>query len=59
MPAAGSPPSASRPGTVSIVYASGRQSATSGQRSGIDTRASATGRSEYAEATVRSLAFWL
>ena len=42
-----------------MVNASGRQSGTWSQDSGIDTRASGVGRTEYAEATVRSLAFWL
>ncbi len=59
MPAHGSPTSANRAGTVSMVNASGRQSATSAQVRGVDTRASRVGRTEYAEATVRSLAFWL
>ena len=50
---------ANRGGAVSIVNAAGSQSGTSCHLSGIDTRASAVGRTEYAEATVRSLAFWL
>ena len=42
-----------------MVNASGRQSATSSHSSGVDTRASGVARTEYADATVRSLAFWL
>ncbi len=59
MPAHGSPRSAKRAGTVVSVWSSGRTPRTSSQRSGVDTRASAVARTEYAEATVRSLAFWL
>ena len=59
MPSHGSPISAKRAGTVATVNASGLQSGTSSQRSGVDTRASGRERTEYAEATVRSLAFWL
>ena len=55
----GSPSRANRSGTVPIVNASGSQPGTSGQASGVDTRASRVGRTEYADATVRSLAFWL
>ena len=51
--------SSNRPGTVATVNRSGRQSGTSSHRSGVDTRASGVARTEYAEATVRSLAFWL
>ena len=36
-----------------------RQAGTSAQLSGVDTRASGVGRTEYPEATVRSFAFWL
>ena len=42
-----------------MVKFSGRQPATSSQSSGVDTRASGVARTEYAEATVRSKAFWL
>ena len=59
MPAHGSPVSAKRAGTVASVWSSGRTAGTSSQRSGVDTRASGVARTEYAEATVRSLAFWL
>ena len=59
IPAPGSPTSAYRAGTVSIVYRSGTQSGTSSQSSGVDTRASGVGRIEYADAVVWSLAFWL
>ena len=59
MPAPGSPIAAKRAGTVSIVNASASTVGTSSQVSGVDTRASGSGRIEYAEATVRSLAFWL
>ena len=51
--------SANRSGTVATVNAAGSQSATSSQRSGVETRASGVARTEYADATVRSLAFWL
>ena len=53
----GSPISAKRFGTVSTVKSSGLQSGTSSQRNGVDTRASGSGRMEYAEQVVRSLAF--
>ena len=46
MPSPGSPISAYRRGTVSMVNAAGSQSATSSQCSGADTRASGTGRTE-------------
>ncbi len=59
IPLAGSPISANRAGTVSRVWAAGSQSGTSFHASGVETRASLVGRTEYAEATVRSLAFWL
>src|SRR5262249_25820793 len=55
----GSPISAKRKGTVSTVKSSGLQSATSCQWSGVDTLAAGSGRTEYAEHVVRSLAFWL
>jgi hypothetical protein len=51
--------SAKRVGTVSIVNASGSHPGTSSHRSGVETRASGVGRTEYWEATVRSFAFWL
>ena len=59
MPSPASPRSATSAGTVAIVKSSASTSGTSDQRSGIETRASGSGRTEYAEATVRSLAFWL
>ena len=46
-------------GTVSTVKSAGSQSGTSSQSSGVDTRASGSGRTEYAEQVVRSFAFWL
>ncbi len=45
--------------TVATVNRSGWLPRTSSQSSGVDTRASGSGRMEYAEATVRSFAFWL
>ena len=59
MPAHGSPMSAKRCGTVATVKSAGSQSATSSHRRGVETRASGVARTEYADATVRSLAFWL
>ena len=59
MPAPGSPLAANRAGTVASVNASASTSATSSHASGIETRASGSGRTEYADATVRSFAFWL
>jgi hypothetical protein len=59
MPAEASPRSARRRGAVTSVNAAGSQSATSSHASGIDTRASGVGRTDQAEATVRSFAFWL
>ena len=59
MPACGSPISAKRAGTVSTVKSAGSQSGTSCQWSGVETRASGSGRTEYAEQVVRSFAFWL
>jgi hypothetical protein len=41
------------------VNAAGIAAATSSHSSGIETRASGVGRTDQAEATVRSLAFWL
>ena len=58
-PRSGSPRSAKSAGTVASVKSAGSTSASSSQASGIETRASGVGRTEYAEATVRSLAFWL
>src|SRR5207248_6439653 len=55
----GSPIASKRSGTLVSVNAAGSQSGTSSQRSGVDTRASGIGRTEYTDATVRSLAFWL
>src|SRR5581483_4234729 len=57
MPAIGSPTEAIRAVIVSSVNASGSTVATSSQRSGAETRASAVGRTEYADAIVRSRAF--
>ena len=59
IPSHGSPIRANRSGTVAIVNAAGSQPGTSSHASGVDTRASGVGRTEYAEATVRSFAFWL
>src|ERR1700748_438253 len=59
MPADASPRSANRAGAVASVNAAGLQSATSSHSRGIYTRASGGGRTDQAEATVRSLAFWL
>ena len=46
-------------GIVSTVKSRGSTSGTSLHASGADTRASGSGRTEYAEHVVRSLAFWL
>jgi hypothetical protein len=46
-------------GTVASVKSSITACGTSSQRSGNETRASGVGRTEYADATVRSFAFWL
>src|ERR1700677_3530999 len=59
MAACGSPNSAKRLGIVSTVKSAGSQSGTSCQYRGAETRASGSGRTEYAEQVVRSLAFWL
>src|SRR5205807_7601306 len=59
MPPDGSPFLRNRFGTVSIVNAAGSQPGTSSHVTGVDTRASSVGRTEYAETVVRSLAFWL
>src|ERR1700678_2783600 len=54
MPACGSPSLANRAGTVRTVKSAGSQPGTSSQWSGVETRASGTGRTEYAEQVVRS-----
>ena len=59
MPACGSPIAAKRFGIVFRVKSAGSQASSSSQLTGADTRASGLGRTEYAEATVRSFAFWL
>jgi hypothetical protein len=59
MPSDASPLSAKRAGAVTSVNAAGSTSATSSHVSGIETRASGVGRTDHAEATVRSFAFWL
>ena len=59
IPACGSPIAAKRAGIVSTVKSAGSHAGTSSQVSGADTRASGSGRTEYAEQVVRSLAFWL
>ncbi len=59
IPSDASPRSARRAGAVTSVKAAGSQSATSSHPSGIETRASRVGRTDQADATVRSLAFWL
>src|SRR5262249_54201820 len=59
MPAYGSPIVLKREGIVRTVKSAGSQSGTSDQWSGAETRASGSGRMEYAEHVVRSLAFWL
>ena len=58
-PAWRSPIAAKRAGIVRSVKSAGSHASTSSQASGADTRASGLGRTEYAAATVRSLAFWL
>jgi hypothetical protein len=44
---------------VCKVKSAGLQASSSFQFTGADTRASGFGRTEYADVTVRSLAFWL
>jgi len=44
---------------VFSVKSAGSHRSSSCHETGADTRASGFGRTEYAEATVRSLAFWL
>jgi hypothetical protein len=46
-------------GTVTSVKSAGSHVSSSSQESGIDTRASGVGLTEYALAVVRSRAFWL
>ena len=58
MPAVGSPTASIRAGIVVSVKASGSTVATSSQSTGAETRASGVGRTEYADAIVRSRAFW-
>jgi hypothetical protein len=58
MPAFRSPTFFTRTGIVSIVKASGSTFATSLHRSGAEARASFVGLIEYADAIVRSRAFW-
>jgi len=59
MAACGSPIFAKRSGIVNIVKSAGSLSGTSCQSRGAETRASGSGRTEYAEHVVRSFAFWL
>jgi hypothetical protein len=59
IPSAVSPRSANRAGAVASVNAAGSHAGTSSHVSGIDTRASGVGRTDHADATVRSFAFWL
>ena len=59
MPACRSPSSANRAGTVAMVKSRGSASSISSQRTGVDTTASGTPRTEYAAAIVWSRAFWL
>ena len=59
MPSHGSPRSAHRSSTAGRVNAAGSQPGTSAHVSGVETRASWVGRTDQAEATVRSKAFWL
>ena len=58
MPRIGSPTASIRAAHRLQVNASGSTAATSSQRSGAETRASGVGRTEYADAIVRSRAFW-
>src|SRR5437588_11944865 len=55
----GSPNDARRAGIVATVKSAGSQWGISSQCSGAETRASGSGRTEYAEQVVRSFAFWL
>jgi len=48
-----------RAGIERNVKSAGSQTSSSSHVTGADTRASGTGRTEYALATVRSFAFWL
>jgi hypothetical protein len=54
-----SPSDAKRPGMETSVKSSVSTSGSSFQVTGADTAASGRGRTEYAEAMVRSRAFWL
>jgi hypothetical protein len=54
-----SPTSAKRAGIVATVKSSGATSASSSQVTGAETGAPGLGRMLYAEAIVRSRAFWL
>src|SRR6478672_11411918 len=59
MPAWTSPSSAKRPGIVASVKSSVSRASSSSQRNGAETVASGRARTEYADAIVRSRAFWL
>src|SRR5438045_3930421 len=59
MPACTSPSSAKRAGIVASVKSSVSSESSSAQRNGAETVASGRARTEYAEAIVRSRAFWL
>ena len=59
IPAWASPRAANIAGTVRSVKSSGLAAKNSSHESGIETRASGVGRTEYALAVVRSRAFWL
>jgi hypothetical protein len=59
MASCGSPTVWNRRGMVVSVKSPGSAVSASAQVSGAETRASGLGRTEYAAAMVRSLAFWL
>lgn len=59
MPACTSPSSAKRAGMVVMSKSCGWATPTSSQVSGAETGACGRGRTEYAEAMVRSRAVWL
>lgn len=59
MPAIRSPSFAKRAGMVFSVKSPRSHTGTSSHVSGAETRPSGVGRTEYADATVRSFAFWL
>ena len=59
IPAWTSPSSANRAGIVAIVKSSVTSPSSSSQRNGAETVASIRARTEYADAIVRSRAFWL